>query len=184
MSVSNIKLSTLRHKLVLGMLQLAAVDKSNYNQSTFPQLVTGGVCSTVFCAAGFLALAKSPVYFKKRCKEMARLAYAGRYGNFATSNYILDSVSAWEFWAVSSADLLKMDHNVAAQYFDMPFNWPPKFAKQYIDARGKTTEKGRTNARYAAFKALWLNWLKKTDKELGVKWVNGICLEGPHAVQK
>lgn len=189
MSLKNIALSQRRHKYVDAMIGLVAADKSKYNQSQFPspaldEIITEHTqCGAVFCAAGFIAMAKSNALFQRLCDETLEIAKQ-LGGNFGPG-------SVWDVWAKAGAEILGLDFfgdavpekdidddsSAVGPLFGMVYSWPYKYRSMYASA-------DTDQQRFVAFKGRWKAWLKASDKQLGVKWVNGVCFERSHAVSK
>jgi hypothetical protein len=161
----NRALSARRHKYVEKALELLTAtlntktNKGNreYTQNRFPEVNEGGVvCSTSFCFAGFLVLAKSPRLFDKLCEESK------------------DVDMTWNIWAGAAGDIIGIDARIpepirdnnstseANSLFGMVWEWPDKFYLMYHDAE---TDRQRV----AAARARWRQWLKESDKVLGIK---------------
>jgi hypothetical protein len=143
------------------MLALIEEDKAKYNQRTFPTVEGTGVCGGVFCAAGFLILAKSQRLFTKLCKLTDKYQHDG-------TQYDVHTHTPWFVWGHSAGQLLKITAHEEHTLFGLPGEWPEKFYEMYDAAKYRATERGQINARYKALKARWVHWLKESDKALGI----------------
>lgn len=135
---------------ILAMLKAVKSSPESYDQSLYPRPVNGGVCSTAFCAAGHIIIAKSPKLFAELFK---RYEIEGR-----------DDLGHKVDWMTEAMKVLGLDYGRihGGLLFGTADVWPERFKFEYNQAYFRKAEKARANQRVRAFIAYW-KYLIDTD---------------------
>lgn len=147
------RLSQLRHSLVHGMIALIDVDAKRYNQNKFPNPDgKTAICTTPYCAAGFLIQAKDQKLFERICKREAKGGHV---------DWDMEAKKVLKLYKYRVASNYKLNEVNTGVLFAGTDFWPYRFSDAYRTAKGPRN-------RFKVMKALWAEFLKHSDAELGV----------------